>query len=188
VKSQNRPGRPPSSGQFTKGVSGNPKGRPRSLARSSPSAFDVVLDRTLSVKQGATSREITLEEALQRKTYEAAIAGNRSAIRAVLKMIAKREKWLEAHAPNVPRLTVVYEKFIPPADVNAALKVLDMTEVDQLWKQLDPTRDRPRLKPWAIQAALSRPGRRSISQHDIEWIERLALEPESICWPRGIKR
>lgn len=93
------PRRPPAGSRFRKGQSGNAKGRPRSPPRPRASAFDIVIDRTLTVTQGGQARELTLEEALQHKTYQAAIAGNRAARREVLKMIAKREAWLATKAP-----------------------------------------------------------------------------------------
>ncbi len=94
------PRQPPAGSRFQKGRSGNPKGRPRSQPRPAASAFDIVMDRTLTVTQGGQARELTLEEALAHKTYQAAIAGNRAARRDVLKMIAKREKWLAEKAPK----------------------------------------------------------------------------------------
>ena len=54
---------------------------------STGSAFDIVIDKTLTVTQGGVPREVTVEEALQHRTYQDAVAGNRSARREVLKMI-----------------------------------------------------------------------------------------------------
>ena len=80
------PGHPPKSTRFRKGVSGNPHGRPRKeRPADSTSAFGVVIDRKLTVTQDGKSREVTVEEALQHKTYQNAIAGNRSGQREVLK-------------------------------------------------------------------------------------------------------
>lgn len=53
--------------------------------RPSASAFDVVLDRALSVMQNGKRREVTPEEALQHTTYRAAIKGDRAARREVLR-------------------------------------------------------------------------------------------------------
>ena len=87
------PKSPPISSRFQKGQSGNPKGRPRKAKlEKTGSAFDLVIDKTLTVTQGGVPREVTVDEALQHRTYQDAIAGNRSARREVLKMIAKREK------------------------------------------------------------------------------------------------
>ena len=95
------PGHPPKSKRFRKGVSGNPAGRPRKERPAGPaSAFAVVIDRKLTVTQDGKSREVTVEEALWHKTYQNAIAGNRSAQREVLKMIKKREAYLNARKPK----------------------------------------------------------------------------------------
>ena len=63
------PGRRPKSTGFRKGVSGNPAGRPRKeRPADSTSAFDVVIDKTLTIEQDGKSREVTIEEALWYKT------------------------------------------------------------------------------------------------------------------------
>ena len=72
------PGRPPEVGRFRKGMSGNPKGRPKSRRASSPSAFNIIMNRTLTVTQGGKPRELSIEEALEHRTYEEAINGKRT--------------------------------------------------------------------------------------------------------------
>jgi hypothetical protein len=87
--------RSPRTGQFQKGQSGNPKGRPRkqtALPDATPSAFEIVFEKRVTVTQGGIDQELSVEEALQLRTYHDALAGNRVTRRAVLKMIAKREK------------------------------------------------------------------------------------------------
>ena len=69
---------PPEHTRFRKGQSGNPKGRPRKQVPAT-SAFDVIFEKTLSVTQNGVERELTVEEALQLRTYQDALAGNRSA-------------------------------------------------------------------------------------------------------------
>ena len=100
------PGRRPKSTGFRKGVSGNPAGRPRKERPADPtSAFDVVIDKTLMIEQDGKSREVTIEEALWHKTYQNAIAGDRSAQREVLKMIDKLQ-WPESVGSNSPGVLV----------------------------------------------------------------------------------
>jgi hypothetical protein len=64
-------------GWFRKGRSGNPGGRPTASRASQASAFDVVVERTLTVAHRGGTREITMEEALQQRTYRDAVAGKR---------------------------------------------------------------------------------------------------------------
>ena len=173
------PGRPPAAGRFRKGESGNPKGRPKSRPSTSPSAFDIVIDRTLTVTQSGGPREVTIEEALQHRTYEDAIAGNRAARREVLKMFAKREEWLAARAPRHRHIEVLTEPK-DPDNANEALILL--AEPDTRY---DPTDKyaRLRLRPWAVQAALSRRDRRPLSAKDVSEIKRCTRDPETLRWP-----
>ena len=93
MSGKKRRNQPPVSTRFRKNQSGNPNGRPRKRRiESPPSAFDVIIERTLTITQDGKPREVTAEEALQHKTYQDAIAGKRMAQREVFKMINKREK------------------------------------------------------------------------------------------------
>ena len=87
--------RSPRTGRFLKGRSGNPKGRPRKQIAppdAARSAFEIVFEKRVTVTQAGVDQELSVEEALQLRTYQDALAGNRAARREVLKMIAKREK------------------------------------------------------------------------------------------------
>jgi hypothetical protein len=81
-------------GWFRKGRSGNPGGRPTASPTSRGSVFDIVVEKTLTVTHHGGTREITMEEALQQRTYRDAVAGQRMAQREVVKWILKREAWL----------------------------------------------------------------------------------------------
>jgi hypothetical protein len=180
------PRRPPAANRFRKGVSGNPKGRPRGARAEASSAFDIVIDRTLTVVQNGAPREVTIEEALQHKTYQDAIAGNRAARREVLKMIAKREKWLAQRAPR-RRPTEWLIEPVDPENANEALLMLGVIERDTRWSDPKDPYKRYRLQPWAAQAALSRRGRRALSKEDIAAIERCTPDAETLRWPAGVK-
>ena len=84
--------------RFQKGRSGNPSGRPKKR-RPHVSAFDIIFDKTLTITQGGAERELTVDEALQLQTYQAALKGSKMAIRQVLKMIEKREQALSKLNP-----------------------------------------------------------------------------------------
>ncbi len=173
------------SGQFRKGRSGNPKGRPRKsvVAKGSASACDVIIDQTLLVTQNGAPREISVEEALQHKTYQQAISGVRAAQREIIKMILKREKALAKRAPS--RRPTVESRIEPdPENANDALVILG---VARRWAcGLEDNHDRLKLEPWAVQAALRRRrGGTKLTENEISEIKRTTWEPETLNWPRG---
>ena len=171
--------------RFVKGRSGNPRGRPRNTPEPRVSAFDVVIDKRLTVTQGGRTRELTVEEALQLKTYEEALAGNRPARREILKMIAKREQWLAAKTPPAPAVTMSTEG--DPDNANEALLILGI--IGRASDQPDPNDPYARylLEPWAVQAALRRSGRRQLSERDTGNIRRCTRDPDTLQWPPGAR-
>jgi len=84
VNQKSRSSAKPNVGQFPKGRSGNPSGRPKTTRARQASTFDIVVEKTLAVSlpSGGT-REITLEEALQQQTFQKALKGDRKAQREV---------------------------------------------------------------------------------------------------------
>jgi hypothetical protein len=90
----------PNPGWFSKGSSPNPGGRPVASPAPQPSAFEVLVEKTLTVTDRAGTREITLEEMLQQQTYQRALKGERMSVREVLKWIMKRDAWLVKHGPK----------------------------------------------------------------------------------------
>ena len=144
--------------RFVKGQSGNPSGRPRKR-RPNVSAFDIVFDKKLTVTENGIERELTVDEALQLKTYEAALKGSKPAVRQVLRMIEQREKALRARAPNVAHKPEPMRISYASDSANKAMLLLGI-----LCRNPDRVMGegpRPHLvEAWAAQAALSRPGRR----------------------------
>lgn len=167
--------------RFRSGQSGNPNGRPRKAAPQQ-SAFDIVIDRTLTVTQNGVERELSIDEALQQRTYQDAIGGSRSARREVLKMIAKREKWIAAHSPKpkVPPVEVRMEN--DPDNAHEALVLLGIASPDPRdWAPAD-SNDRLLLEPWAVEAAFARSRKRTIEDRDLAEIRRCTRDARSILW------
>lgn len=169
------------SGRFVKGQSGNPQGRPRKR-RPHVSAFDVVFDKTLTVTQNGVDRELTVDEALQMQTYQAALKGSRMATRAVLKMIEKREVALAKLTPapknHVKPLSIIYDS----DSADEAMRLLGITGIDD--SEMGWWKDRPKLATWATQAALSRPGKRTMDEKTLDNVRRSTLNPDRLKWPR----
>ena len=121
-KSRLRPA--PNPGWFPKGRSGNLKGRPTTARVPNGSAFEVLVEKTLTVaNRGGTTREIPVEEALQQRTYQDALAGKRMAMREVVKWIIKREAWLTKHEPKA-RQPILFITNPDPDNADAALVLL----------------------------------------------------------------
>lgn len=169
------------SGRWEKGQSGNPAGRPRKR-RPHVSAFDIIFDKSLTVTQDGVARELTVDEALQMQTYQAALKGKRMAIRQVLKMIEKREVALGAGRPE-PK-PVKWEIEHDSDNANEAMLLLGIAEYGDASPGGGPATRPFRLATWAAQAALSRPGRRTLTDKEVDEVTRTTLHPDRLKWPR----
>src|SRR5215471_7071898 len=178
----------PNPGWFREGQSGNPRGRPTASRPPQPSAFDVVMEKTLSVRHRGGTRELTIEEALQRRTLQDALEGKRMPQREVLKWILKREAWLlkqgtEASWPPVQRYLSP-----DPDNADAALQLLGIAAPDPARADIGLKRAQLLLEPWAVQAALRRRrGGSRLTDDERDWIRRCTRDPQSLSWPRGTK-
>ena len=181
------PEKPPLEGQFRKGQSGNPKGRPKSGTELGTSVFDVVIEKKLMITRNGVPREITMEEALQHRTYQNAIAGNLTAQRDVLKWIDKREKYQNANAKRKKPHLVMKRISPDPANADTALLLLGIAALNPRREDIPPDRAQMLLEPWAVQAALSRRrGSNGLKEKDVSEIRRCVSNPESLRWPKGM--
>ena len=124
MNDKSRSGATPNRGWFRKGRSGNPGGRPTASRVSQGSALDIVAEKTLTVAHRGGTREITMEKALQQRTYQDALTGKRMAMREVAKWIMKRDDWLAKHAPKPSRRTIQLLSSPDPDNADAALLLL----------------------------------------------------------------
>jgi len=178
--------KPSNPGWFPKGRSGNLKGRPTSSRASKTSVFEILVEKTLTVDGQGGTREITVEEALQQRTYQDALAGKRMAMREVVKWIIKREAWLEKNTPKPSRSAIFRGIAHDPDNADAALLLLGIVANDP--KRADIRSDRAQLllEPWAVQAALRRRrGGQRLTEKEQSEIRRCTRDPNSLRWPRG---
>jgi len=169
------------SGRWAKGQSGNPAGRPKKR-RPHVSAFDIIFDKSLTVTQNGVERELTVDEALQMQTYQAALKGKAMAIRQVLKMIEKREAALGP--PSTTPQKMRYEIEHDSNNANEAMLLLGILDYGPPVGGGGPATRRRMLATWAAQAAISRPGRKRLTDKAIEDLQRDVIDFDKLKWPR----
>jgi hypothetical protein len=180
--------RSPRTGRFQKGHSGNPKGRPRKQHAPPDairSAFEIVLEKRVTVTQAGIDQELSVKEALQLRTYQDALAGNRAARREVLKMIAKREKAMADRGVRTQRTrpSVPVKTSPDPRNADAAMCLLGIAAPDKSREEYNP--GALLLEPWAVQAALGRRrGSKALTMEDVDEVKRCTRAPETLRWPR----
>ncbi len=176
----------PNPGWFPKGRSGNLKGRPTSSR--APKALRVrgVGGKTLTVTDHLGTREIGIEEALQQRTYQDALAGKRMAIREVAKWIIKRAAWFAKHAPEAFWPEVTSHISPDPDNADAALLLLGIAAPNPERAEVGKKRAQLLLEPWAAQAALRRRrGGQRLTDAERHAIRRCTRDPDCLRWPRG---
>jgi hypothetical protein len=186
VSSKSRSGKKtPNRGWFTKGRSGNLRGRPTSSRASKSSAFEVLVEKTLTVTDRSGTREITMEEALQRRTYQDALDGKAMAQRQVLNWIMKREAWLAKHAPKASPPAIMGLLSPDPDNADAALLLLGIAAANPARAEFGRDRAHLLLEPWAVQAALHRRrGGQRLTDGERDEIRRCTRDPDCLRWPR----
>lgn len=177
-----------SKGRFKPGKSGNPKGRPKKVVEARTSPFDVVIDRKLSITRNGQLREVTMEEALQHRTYQDAIAGKRMAQREVLKWIRKREAWIEGRNTTKGTRKIELKHSDDPVNALDALLILGIATPDDDVAKYGGNDEHRRalLEPWAVQMALDR--RRSakpLTEKERAEILRCSRDKASLRLPGG---
>jgi hypothetical protein len=169
--------------RFAKGQSGNPAGRPRKR-RPDVSAFDIIFDKTLTVNQNGIERQMTVDEALQIQTYQAALKGSRMAIRTVLRMIEKREVAMAKLAPRASPMHLSLGVEYDSTNAKEAMRLLGMADYGEEPLGGGPGTRPFRLSTWVAQAAISRPGRRKLTDKEIADVRWATKDPDKLRWPR----
>jgi hypothetical protein len=172
-------------GRFRKGRSGNPGGRPRRQPATCASAFDIVVGKTLTVTRNGIPRDVTMEEALQHRTYQDAIAGKRMAQRQVLKWIEKREAWFAKHRPAAAVNPIRALRKYDAENADEAMLLLGLVTENPACKGPGMEGLQILLEPWAVQLALNRRrGHEPLEKKEVDEITRCTRDPRSLRWPR----
>jgi Family of unknown function (DUF5681) len=174
-------------GWFPKGRSGNPNGRPKGHRAPNASAIEVLVDKNVTISDGCGTRDIPVEEALQKRTFQDALAGKQMAVRTVIKWIIKRDAWRAKHAPKAARTSQLIIS-PDPDNADAALVLLGIAAPDPARADFRDERAQLRFEPWAVQAALDRRrGARRLTERALNRVRRSTRDPDTVRWPKGLK-
>ncbi|GHC66494.1 DUF5681 domain-containing protein [Neogemmobacter tilapiae] len=167
-------GRPPVSGRFQKGQSGNSKGRPRGKHREAP--YEAVLGQIVTIRDGTTTTKVTAEEAFLLQLAKRGLEGNGPAARDAMAVI---ETGKSERVDEADRVTAIVRVSVMPGSVTSALELLRMA------KKLDPYRPTARmaLEPWIVEAALARMGDRRLSPEEQATVVKATRTPNKVNWP-----
>lgn len=164
--------------RFSKGRSGNPKGRPRKNCEEG-TVYDVILDQRLAGTIDGVTEQLTPEEAIEQQLLKDAFAGKTMAIRKVLKMIEKRQSALSTRKSDKWPVLPSIDRF-SSGSANEALRILELAAPDERVGNV-----RWNIANWAAQAALSRPGRRKFTAAQKKEIEFFTRDAHLLRWPAG---
>ena len=172
-------------GWFRKGRSGT-GGRPIGSRAPQSSVFDIIVEKTLTVTRHGITRETTMEEALQHRIYQDALAGKGMAVRQVLKWIAKREAWLQKHGPKASLPTITRQISPDPDNADAALLLLEIAAPNPKRAEFGYNRAQILLEPGVVQEALRRRrGGQRLTDQERREIRRCTRNSDCLRWPRG---
>lgn len=85
------PGRPPEHSRFKKGVSGNPRGRPRK-ERSLKYLVETELDEKITLTENGRRIKLTKREVLAKKMVNDALTGDRRAQQALIRLVGDQSE------------------------------------------------------------------------------------------------
>ncbi len=78
-------GRPPKEGQFVKGQSGNPKGRPTG-SKNTATMFNEIARESITVTENGRTRTMTRLQAVLHRTMNLALSGDHRAMRDIVRL------------------------------------------------------------------------------------------------------
>jgi hypothetical protein len=167
-------GRPPVASRFAKGVSGNPRGRPRGRHREPP--YEAVLGQIVTIRDGSTERRVTAAEAFLLQLTKRALEGDGVAGGATMELIEAQKDRPESWKDTTINITRV---IVSPKSVTQAVLPLKIA------RKLDPYRPTARLmlEPWIVEAALARLGSRRFTREEQQTIVEATRTPHRVRWP-----
>jgi hypothetical protein len=115
--------KPPKKGQFKKGVSGNPKGRPTG-SKNIATLFNEIASELIPVTEGSKSKNVTRLEGVLRVQMNSALKGDHRAIKETLRRAFESQEQEEAKAvkrDDVPTFNIQFIRSRPEGMVGCRL-------------------------------------------------------------------
>ncbi|WP_417492617.1 DUF5681 domain-containing protein [Maricaulis sp.] len=167
--------RPPAATRFTKGQSGNPRGRPKGKANGLP--YESVLGQIVTITENGQTKRVTAAEAFLLKLMKDAFAGDAAAMRDMLSTIEAAKSTRYTTDPNAISQIVISP--MRPGSVTSALKHLRMGTKLCAFTE----RARVLLEPWIVEAALARLGDQPMTVEDQRTVLAATRTPWKVKWP-----
>ncbi len=167
-------GRPPLRGRFKKGTSGNPKGRPPGAKSSVP--YDTVLGQMVTIREDGRQRRVTMAEAFILQLTRKGLAGDSAAARSSLAAIEAARASRSAIDQALPSVRLQVRTF------GLCCSIVDLG-LGVLLNPHDKQRVRLMLKPWIVEAALSRLGSHRLSAEEQRIVVSSTQNPAKVSWP-----
>lgn len=92
--------RPPKNGQFKKGQSGNPNGRPKG-SKNFLTLLDKELDKTITVNENGRKKEVTRLEAVVKRLVADTLQGNQRTLMTMIEIMRRTGKFEESDTNEI---------------------------------------------------------------------------------------
>jgi hypothetical protein len=164
--------RPPKSGRFVKGQSGNPAGRPAGRQ----TALYEMLDLMVVIREDGRERRVTREKAFLLSLAKRGMDGDIAAARECLGLIRKAK---EGRSAEHSQIKAIVREIIRPGSITPALEALRMG------RKLDRYRKTTRmaLESWLVEAALARLPHQ-LSSEQQRTILKATRASHKVRWPK----
>jgi Family of unknown function (DUF5681) len=167
-------GKPPSATRFRKGLSGNPKGRPRGRKETIP--HRVLLSQRLVVRDGEGERTVTAGELFLLSLVKRGIAGDASAAALAREAFARGQELRVKRGADGPQTIIVSWQ---PRNSQSAMEKLKMAVKQDRFRSTA----RMMLETWLVEAALARLGDRRLTLNEQSEIMRVTRTSHRVRWP-----
>lgn len=165
--------RPPTATRFTKGRSGNPRGRPKNRRREVP--YDTLLGQMVTIREDGRERRVTAAEAFILQLTRKGLQGDSAAARASLAAIETARASRDPHnSLDILRIRIV---------TYGVCMVLGKLGMGVKRNPLVKERVRWELQPWIVQAALDRLEDRMLTSDEQRTVWRVTRAREKVTWP-----